>query len=172
MSGTVHILDELLSALAGPTAEQDEELIRLGVPADTVCFVGAAKIQPSDGLYEPAPSGIPAWIIPCFHDDEMCDLVAFTSDDPACCWLRVGVATYVGGDAMVVQPVRVFKTPMSWLRAASPLDALVVLDWDTARRELALFTLDAEDLEHGENLQKKLTIPAVKPEVLIPRLAA
>ena len=172
MSGTVPIHDELRAALAAPTPQQDQELVNLGVPKEVVWFVGAAKIQPSDGLYEPAPSGIPAWIIPCFHDYEVCDLLAFTSDAPGRCWLRLGVASCLGadalGDAVMDEPVRVLKTPMSWLRSGAPSDAVVMVDHDAARRDLAGHSITAEDIEHGLELDLLLTIPAERPRISVP----
>ena len=171
MSGTVQILDELRTALAAPTPEQDQALINLGVPADFTYYVGAAKVRPNGNTYEPAPDGIPAWVIPCMDAGETCDLIALTTD-PVRWWLRLGLAAYVGGDALsdavLDEPVRVFRTPLAWLRAGAPADGLVVLDHDIARRELAYHSIVAEDLAHGLELDRLLTTPAQCPRISVP----
>ena len=173
MSGLVQILDELRAALAAPTPEQDQDLIAMGVPADITCYVGAAKVRPNGNTYEPDPDGISAWIIPCMDGGETIDLLAFSLDTPAKWWLRLGLAAFLGGDAlgdaMMDEPVRVFRTAASWLRAAAPTDGLVILNWDTARRELAYHSLIAEDVEHGVDLERRLSIPASRPQIRVPR---
>ncbi len=176
MTGMVQILDELRTALAAPTSEQDQELINLGVPADITYYVGAAEIRPSDCLYELDPGGEPAWVIPCFYDNRTVDLLAFKSDEPSRWWLRLGVCAFLGGDALgdvvMDEPVRAFKTPLTWLRAGAPADGLVVLDNEIASRELAYHNIIAEDLAHGEELESRLTIPAQHPHVYVQRIEA
>ncbi len=68
--------------------------------------------------------------------------------------------------------MRVFRTPLAWLRAGAPPDGLVVLDDDIARRELAYHSIAAEDLAHGLELEGRLTIPAQRPCVCVPARAA
>ena len=176
MSATVPLCDELRAVLATPTPEQDQELIALGVPADITSFIGAVEIRPSDGLYEPDPGGEPAWVIPCFHDNETVDLLAFKSDEPSRWWLRLGACAFLGGDALgdvvMDEPVRVFRTPLTWLQAGAPPNGLVVLDDEIARRELAYHHVVAEDLAHGLDLDRLLTIPAQRPQIRLPRTAA
>ncbi len=176
MSSTICILDELTTALAAPTPAQMQELADLGVPQATTIMVGAAKIRPSDSLYEPDLDGEPAWVIPCIDGGNTVDLLAFKCDEPGRWWLRLGLAAYVGGDALgdavLDEPVRVFRTPLSWLRAGAPADGLVVVDDDIARRELALFRIAPEDLAHGLELDRVLTIPAQRPRVCVPARTA
>ena len=177
MSSAVYLIDELRAALAAPTPEQDRELINLGVPANTICFVGTAKVRPNGKTFEPDPDGLLAWVIPCMDSGETTDLLAFTSDAPGRYWLRLGVATYVGGDALgdtvMDEPVRVFKTPLSWLQSGAPADGLVIVDVDykLARRDLANSPIIAEDIAHGELLQRELTV-VQRPQVRVPRKAA
>ncbi len=172
----VPLLDELLGALAAPTPEQDQTLIKLGVSADIMWFVGAAKIRPSDSLHELDPDGEPAWVIPCIDGGNTVDLLAFKRDEPGRWWLRLGVCAFLGGDALgdvvMDEPVRAFKTPLSWLRAGAPADGLVVLNWDTVRRELIYHNLIAEDIEHGVELERRLSIPAQRPQIRVPKAKA
>ncbi len=176
MSGAIYILDELLTTMAAPTPEQDQALINLGVPADITYYVGTAKVRPNGNTYEPDPNGMSAWIIPCMDQGETCDLLAFTSNEPGRWWLRLGVAAYLGGDALgdvvMDEPVRVLREPLSWLRVGAPANGLVILDWDIARRQLEGVDLVAADIEFGRELDKRLTIPAQRPRVHVPRRAA
>ena len=176
MSVTVALYGELRAALAAPTPEQDQELIALGVPADITYYVGAAKVRPNGNTYEPDPDGVPAWIIPVMDGGEIADALAFTPDEPGRWWLRTGVCAFLGGDALgdtvMDEPVCIFKTPLAWLRAGAPPDGLVILDDNIARRDLAHHSIVAEDLAHGLELDRLLTIPAQRPQVRVPREAA
>ncbi len=171
MSAVVSILDELRVALAAPTPEQDQELIDLGVPALITNFVGAANIRPSDGLYEPDPNGMPAWIIPII-DGEVVDLLAWTTDCPARWWTRTGAHWALGADALdrlwLGKPLRAFKTPLAWLQAGAPYNGLVILDWRAARLHIPRVEIVAEDLAHGLELNRLLTIPAQHPLIHVP----
>ncbi len=173
MSSTVPIVDELMTALAAPTPEQDQELIALGVPADITTFIGAAKIRPSGSFYQPDADGIEVAIVPCLDGEIVTDLLAFALTDPAKWWLRRCEAVFVGGDtlgdAVMGEPVRVFRTPLARLRAGAPPNGLVVLDHDIARRELAYHDIIAEDIEHGLELDRQLTIPSRRPQIRVPR---
>ena len=177
MSSTVNVIDELLSALGtAMTASHVDRLLGLGVPPAAIIMCGTARIQPDDGdLYQPDDDGFEAWIIPCIEDGETIDLLALTTD-PVRWWLRLGVAAYLGGDAladtMMDESERVFRTPLAWLRAGAPADGLVVLDHDIARRELAYHHVVAEDLDHGLELDRLLAIPAHRPQIRVPELAA
>ncbi len=83
---------------------------------------------------------------------------------------------FVGGDTLsevvMDEPVRVFRTPLAWLRAGAPADGLVVLNDDIARREMVFHSVVAEDLAHGLVLDRLLTIPAQRPQIRVPRKAA
>ena len=177
MSGGVYLIDELLSALAAPPLEQIQKLVGVGVPPATTCMTGAARIQASGEYYQPDQDGFPAWIIPCMDQGETCDLLAFTSNEPGRWWTRLGEGAFVGGDALgdavMDEPVRVFRTPLSWLRAGAPSDGLVVVDVDhkLARRVLADYPIIAEDIAHGDELERELTV-VQRPRISVPRKAA
>ena len=177
MSRAVYIIDELMAALGGATSERHvDHLLHLGLPPAAVDMCGTAKIRPDGQNYVPDDDGIEAVILPCFDASEPIDLLAFVTADPGQYWLRLGQAAYIGGDALgdavMGEPVRVFRTPLSWLRAGAPANGLVVLDDEIARRELAYHSVVAEDLAHGEELLVALTIPAQHPTIGIPRQEA
>ena len=174
MSGTVYLIDELLAALGTAMSQEHvDRLLSAGLPPAAVDMCGTARIQPDGDLYQLDGDGLEVTILPCFDGGKTADLLAFTSNEPGRWWLRLGLAAYLGGDALgdtvMDEPVRVFKTPLAWLWAGAPADGLVVLDHDTARRELALCCIVAEDLAHGLELDRLLTIPAQRPQIRVPR---
>ena len=176
MSATAPLIDELMAALGtAMTQEHVASLLALGVPPPAVDMCGAAKIRPDGDLYQPDDDGLEAVILPCFDAGETSDLLAFAPDAPERYWLRLGQAAYLGGDALgdavMDEPVRVFRSPLAWLRAGAPADGLVVLDDEIARRELADHLVAAEDLHHGRELRRRLSVPARHPRILIPRAA-
>ena len=177
MSATVALIDELLAALGrAMTQEHVDRLVDLGVSVATTALCGTAKIRPEGSHYAPDDDGPEAVILPCFDASEPIDLLAFVTADPGQYWLRLGQAAYIGGDALgdavMGEPVRVFRTPLSWLRAGAPANGLVVLDDEIARRELAYHSIVAEDLAHGLELDHLLTIPAQRAQIHVPRKAA
>ena len=167
---------ELSHARASVTPAQDRRLHALGIPADARLMCGTARIQPEGKFYQADDNGIMAVIIPIIEGEVVADLLAFQPSRPDRWWLRLGVAAYLGGDALgdavMDEPVRVFRTPLAWLRAGAPADGLVVLDHDIASRELAYHHVVAEDLAHGLELDRLLTIPARRPQIRVPRKAA
>ena len=173
MSRAVYLIDELLGALGSVMAETHvDRLLSLGVPPEATVMCGRARIQSDGDRYQLDDDGLEVTILPCFDGGETIDLLAFAPADPANWWLRRGEAVFVGGDALgdtvMDEPVRVFRTPLSWLRAGAPADGLVVLDDEIARRELAYHSVVAEDLAHGLELDRRLTIPAQRPQICVP----
>ncbi len=176
MSATVPILDELLSALGtAMTASHVDQLLSAGLPPAAVDMCGTARIQPDGELYQLDDDGLEAVILPVLDGGETIDLLAFNLANPARWWLRLDQAAYIGGDALgdavMDEPVRVFRTPLAWLQAGAPPDGLVVLDDEIARRELAYHNVVPEDLHHGRELRRRLSVPARHPRILIPRPA-
>ncbi len=170
----VYLINELTAALGKATTKTHvDRLIGLGLPPAAVDMCGTALIQPDGELYQPDDAGPEALVVPVFDSGETIDLLAFNLSNPDRWWLRLGVAAYLGGDALgdavMDEPVRAFKTPLSWLRASAPADGLVVIDWDTAPQDLAYRNIVAEDLAHGEDLVRRLTVPALRPCVRVPK---
>ena len=173
MSATVPIVDELLAALGvAMSQEHVDRLMHLGVPPAAVDMCGTAKIRPEGQNYVPDDGGLEALVVPIFDAGETIDLLAFKLSNPTRWWLRLGQAAYLGGDALgdvvMDEGVQVFKTALSWLQAGAPADGLVVLNWSIARRELACHSVDAEDLAHGLELDRLLTISAQRPQIRVP----
>ena len=176
MSRAIPLIDELMVALGRDmTQGHVDHLLHLGVSPAATVMCGSARIQADGDLYRPDDDGLEAVILPVFDGGETIDLLALTTD-PVRWWLRLGLAAYLGGDslpdAVMDEPVRVFRSPLAWLQAGTPPDGLVVLDWDTARRELVDHHVAAEDLAHGLELDHLLTIPAQRPQIYVQRIAA
>ena len=140
---------------------------------------GIATIRPTyNGRFEFVEGGLTAIILPAYdtipglvgtraerHVEELRDLVAVDLNHPDCFWRRRGEALVLGNAFLEIsdqegEPVPVFKTPLSWLRAAGR--GLVLLDWDWAREVLTGLDLVAEDLALGEQLEA-----ALKPDIWI-----
>ena len=174
MSSSIN-LDELLAALGtAMTQEHVDRLLGAGVPASTTVMCGTAKIRPEGQHYVPDDAGLEALVVPVFDTGTVADLLAFAPDTPARWWLRLGLAAYLGGDALadILADIWVYRTPWSWLRAGAPGDGLVILDTTVARRELAHLNIVAENPDHGVELDSRLTIPARHPQISVPVRAA
>ncbi len=134
---------------------------------------GLAKIKPTrDGRFEFAEDGQATLIVPAYdcipgmldanaerHVEELRDLVAVDVDRPDRYWRRRGEAVILGNAYLEIageelQPVPVFKTPLSWLRSGGA--GIVVLDWDYARDLLLDHELIAEDVDLGNRLEATL----------------
>ena len=139
-----------------------------------------------DGLYQPAPGGRRAFIMPVYGpfrppkvpiadpaDAAPIDLLGWYSHRPGRWWRRRGVAIILGEWAVELgetydEPVRVYRTPLDWLRAGG--EGLVIVDWTEAYFRLAGLQLVASDVAHGEELQRRLRPPQPEgPRILVPR---
>lgn len=127
-----------MSLTASPTLLH--RLKALGVAWSTIAHMGARHyfggsarvIDIDDGLYAPSSEGAPHLILPVFEDEELVDLVAFTSDQPMAWLLRLGTGWSLGLiDGFErhgwEQEVRLWASPLDWLRADR--DGLCILDW-------------------------------------------
>jgi hypothetical protein len=125
--------------------------------------IGAARvvIEPG-GLYVPNCIGTYAYILPCIGTGGLIDLV---------CWIpatgeiasRLGVAAMLGQrqaeeavDDTNVRPVPVWRSPLSWLRAART--GIVVVDAVRAGHLLSGLVLLAEDAAHAADLRRRLRV--------------
>lgn len=134
---------------------------------------GLASIRPTrDGRFEFAEDGLTAVIVPAYdcipgmldanperHVEELRDLVAVDLDRPKQYWRRRGEALVLGAAYLEIagqegEPVRVFKTPLSWLRSGGA--GIAILDWDWVRDLLLDHELVAEDVDLGNRLEAAL----------------
>ncbi len=139
--------------------------------------------QIRDGRFEFTDNGRPAIIVPAYdcipgmldanperHVEELRDLIAVDLDHPDRFWRRRGDAVVLGNAFLEIagqemEPVPVFKTPMSWLLGAGA--GVCILDWDWARDLLLDHELIAEDLALGDQLEA-----ALAPDIWIRGAAA
>ena len=144
----------------------------LGVPWSTIAqmghhhrFGGSARvIDIDDGLYAPSDEGTPHLILPVFENDELVDLVAFTSDQPLAWLLRLGTGWSLGlldgfeRHSWEVE-VRLWASPLDWLQA--DCDGLCILDWSASEvLELArLPSIRCQDKPLAERLREALSRP-------------
>lgn len=125
--------------------------------------IGAARvvIEPG-GLYVPNPIGSYSYILPCIGAGGLIDLA---------CWIpatgeiasRLGVAAMLGQrqaeeavDDVTAHPVPVWRSPLSWLRAART--GIVVVDAVRAGHLLSGLVLLAEDAAHADDLRRRLRV--------------
>ncbi len=91
-------------------------------------------------------------------------------------WLRRGAHWALGADSLdrlwLGDRLRVYRTPLSWLRTGAPYNGLVILNWDGARLHIPRVEIVAEDLAHGLELDHLLCIPAQHPRISVPVRAA
>ena len=161
--------------------------VRSNLPEDFLLgcgMPGIANIKLTDvGKFKFAEDGLTAIILPAYdtipglvdartarHVEELRDLVAVDVDHPDRFWRRLGEAVVLGNAFLEIagqecEPLPVFKTPMSWLRAAGA--GICILDWDYARDLLLDHELIAEDLALGAALED-----ALKPDIWIREDAA
>ena len=144
----------------------DEFYIGGGMP-------GIASIKPTGvGRFDFDEHGQLAVIIPCYdtipglldanaeaHVEHLVDLVAVDVDHPERFWRRRGHAVVLGNVFLEIagqelEPVPVFRTPLSWLRSGGA--GICVLDWDYVRDLLLDHELVAEDLALGAELDAEL----------------
>ncbi len=166
-SGTTRIKSDL----------PEDFLLGVGMP-------GIADIKPTDdGRFEFTEDGLTALIIPAYdtipgnldanpeaHVEHLNDLIAVDLDRPERFWRRRGEALVLGAAFLEIagqelEPVPVFKTPMSWIRSGGA--GIAILDWSWVPELLLGHELIAEDLELGAQLDT-----ALKPEIWVMEAAA
>jgi hypothetical protein len=113
-------------------------------------------------LFEPVAVGFEKTIlaIPPDEDGEPEDLLALDEHDSSRWWLRLGRARFLGEDAVYKamgcrEPLRLWRSPLTWLRARC--EGCVVVDWNLATPLLRqLDVIVAEDVAHGEEVERRL----------------
>lgn len=165
------------------------------LPADLVNVGGVVvqEIEPfGDGTYQPSKGGMDAFIVCAFAGPapsprnatasavygggvEVIDLVAWNPSKTSRWWCREGGAAFLGANAYEVarfchrRPVRVFRSPASWIREGGDLAGVVVLDWAAAGFDLRdLPGVVAEDTSHGREVERRMRQPIrPSPPVLV-----
>ncbi len=164
------LMRELISGQADPRV--DEFLERHGVTdIDARLHCGLDKIQTNGEFYEPDPDGDHAIIVPVMDGDELVDLIAFDLPQPDRWWLRRGDTCLLGAAALdhlyLGAELQVRRNPLSWLQ--NHTEGCVVLDWPRAADRLrSIATLDAADIEHGQEIRCHLQHPLLIPEIRVP----
>ncbi len=162
-------------------------LISLGVAFSTLhcCPLGYERIEVEGNLYAPSDDGQPAVIQPVFEwvsggpylDKEgrllpeapepeltLPDLIAWHTSDPSRWWTRRGEpALLLGGGALEAaakaeSPLKVYRDPLSWLRNACRGVVLIARE-GLESAFVGIRHLDAQDLEHGQELHAWLHQP-------------
>lgn len=130
--------------------------------------------------FEFVDDGLVAWLVPSYRDEVLIDVVAFLPNRPAVfaplsrrAWAlgadRAMSPNRIGDDPDRLPPVRVYRTPLAWLRG-STTEGLVILDAERARDELwHVGRIAGEDVEHGHELQRLMRPPRWPGEVLVPQ---
>lgn len=146
----VHGLDHLAQPESAP-------MRRASVIFDGAHFDFLDEAQGSD--VAPAP----AIVIVCYEHGTPVDLLAIRlAPFAAASWL--GRVAILGEDDIAGQArVRVFRTPIDWLRGGC--DGIVILNADVARDRLAGKEIVAQDVEHGRWLKNALSFP--QPRILV-----
>jgi hypothetical protein len=139
------------------------------------------------GLFEPDPDGPAAFIMPvrvefpetpesidplaAITSGDIVDLVAFTPALRARWALRCGAAEWLGACApqyMEPEPVRLYRSPLDWLRASCEgMVCLATAPRDTYRFLTRFHALSVEDEEHATTLREIIDRPFFQPEILI-----
>jgi len=147
------------------------EALTLATPwpvlADRVHFDGA-------GFFDFAGDGdngnaAPAFVIGVLGDGGLIDLCAWQLEtDRTALWLGRGFAL---GETQLAfrhhEPLPVWRTPLAWLRANRV--GIVILNVSAAWSRLADLPILAEDIQHGNSLEKLLTPPRPLPTIFVRR---
>ncbi len=174
MSGTIHIPDELTTALGTAMTQQHvDHLLSLGVPAAVVDMCGTVKIRPDGDLYQPDADGLEAVVVPVFDGDQTVDLLAFNLANPARWWTRTGAHWALGGDALdrlwLDDRLHIHRMPINWLQAGAQPNAIVVLDWRQAAAQLlAVPSIIGDDYEHALEIEQHLKATQTIPNISFP----
>jgi len=158
-------------ALPFPRREMIDMLREAGVAnrtlADPRCFVKSAPVVPAEhGRFDFDADGREVALVACLDlFEEVTDLLAFLPLQPERMRRYTGRATFLGEHVVanpatcaVGEPLRIFRTPMSWLRAGGK--GAVILDPGAAWRPLLdVPAIAGEDREHARALSDIRTPP-------------
>lgn len=129
----IDVEGEFSQAVCSITPERFTALRAAGVPCVSPPLAGMAEIEAhAGGLFDIIDDGEVAVIVPAGWWDglnwQIEDLVAFKLDCPGRWWRRLGVAEILGDVPHgPVFPLRLYDTPMGWLRARGA--GACIVDW-------------------------------------------
>ena len=129
----------------------------LDIPTDPeiVDLLGFERVEASgQRLYQPCPAGKPALIIAVPDGPRIGDLVAVDPDNPKDWRLRHGRATHLGHNSDILIPLRVFDSPMDWIRAGG--DGFCILDWPASLRHLHFLTIEPASVAVGQRIKRDI----------------
>lgn len=170
---------ELNAAIANPEAERlITNDLQVPVTGRGACgLIGASAIETGNHYFTPIEEGRVAAVMPVFYGSalsaNLIDLAAWYPDSPEQWWLRTGVAWGLGehhaDPPFWNDPVKIFRTPMSWLAGSG--QGVCLLDRENAWDHIGGIPKPAaEDESHGRELEALLRPPAIpKPKIVIPK---
>lgn len=185
-------LDAELCLAQGSLTEQQRGQLRAdGVGGQILRWgwAGALPVLLEGDLWQPCEGEPLAFVVPVKAADghtpenpnpenvlrygDVVDLVAFRPDRPDRWALRLGAAAWLGAiepQFLEPRPVRVWRTPLEWLRAGG--EGIVPLSHDPEEvRGVLLWcrAIVAADVEHGRQLRRLLEKPARIPPIYVDR---
>jgi hypothetical protein len=176
MSRVIDLVAEYRASVAAVTPRYRQRLAELGLiaPANRIGLVGVATVvEGGRGLFEPAPDGPAAIILPVWdraisdatvileEPDRLVDLVAWRPSGELPLLTRCGLAEMLGAEALSAaviasEPLRVFRDPGGWARAGGGDVGVVVIDRSLDVGLLGLKTIVADDVDHGAEIKAAL----------------
>jgi hypothetical protein len=176
-AGRIAMETDLFAELARTRQQRDvmEKLRCAGVPRWALttplginCGFGVDRFDVrQDGTYQLSETGPGAIIMVVMEHNDLADLLAWRLLEPGRWWLRRGLGVFLGEEAVgraafLHEPLAVYRSPLSWLRGGC--DGAVVLDWRFAQSMLLeVSEIVAEDLAHGEEIERRLRERAPAP---------
>ena len=193
MNSELDLPGEFIAARKALTLDHRKRLKAAGVPSfltDVSGFVGVARVVATDKIFYFAPDGVEAFIVPARVDPDApapdidhpgpldatlygdtIDLVAFDLDRPDWWATLTGLAPTLGYAvfADTVTPTQVWRGPLAWLQARCR--GIVPLTADDIELRAILHRLpggiQAQDIEHGRQLERVLTRPLPAPQIFV-----
>lgn len=165
------IKDEFRNAYRAAFESEGLNALRsMGLQPNNGPLVGYARVQSSDGFYEPSLEGKPAVVIPAYdrNSDDIYDLIAvdLNGGQPV---FRRGLVQYLGERWLELawvheKPVRVFLSGLEWLGA--DCCGLLLADLNAARIVLA----DAAGIWCSNDREAELIHGAMMRPSLVPTI--
>ncbi|MBV9859872.1 MAG: hypothetical protein JO038_07210 [Alphaproteobacteria bacterium] len=197
MIASADLAAEMRASVAALTLSDAETLCDLGVPAgaiDLFQLIGRAAIRVEGELFQPDPDGLPAFVTPVLCHSPvtpespwpgsycrlgaLVDLVAWHPAHSQRWALRTGAAAWLGCipvqfAELAPEPVPIWRSPLTWLRADSVGLALLTRDRGEGFSVLSGITggIVAEDEAHAAELRALLRRPFPIPRVAVGREA-